>query len=215
MHSICSVWSYFAVAMILWHDPALRAKHARACDGMTTAWKATYHHDLTAHWFGEVAWRRIARLQQGRICLAVRHDPLPEIRPGQAAVFASPPPTSCGCPAASAGRELEPCSMWFSEGPTSPRCLDEAPQLRWVLSRASRFAFYNYIFNSLYDTIIYIKRIVLHISFICKKWSQFHSWYTASIRDADILLEHSTETPEFNANAVTLLLHMLTVDWNT
>lgn len=30
MHSICSVRSYFAVAMILWHDPALRAKHSSA-----------------------------------------------------------------------------------------------------------------------------------------------------------------------------------------
>jgi hypothetical protein len=46
MRSICSVRSYFAVAMILWHDPALREKHARTSDRLTAAWKATLHHDL-------------------------------------------------------------------------------------------------------------------------------------------------------------------------
>ncbi len=47
MRSICSVRSYFAVAMILWHDPALREKHARTWDGLTAAWNATlHHHDL-------------------------------------------------------------------------------------------------------------------------------------------------------------------------
>jgi hypothetical protein len=48
LRSICSVRSYLAVAMILWHDPDLRAKHASAWDGLTAAWKATFHHDLTA-----------------------------------------------------------------------------------------------------------------------------------------------------------------------
>ena len=48
MLSICSVRSYFAVAMILWHDTALRAKHSHAWDSLTAAWKATFHHDLTA-----------------------------------------------------------------------------------------------------------------------------------------------------------------------
>ncbi len=46
MHSICSVWSYFAVVMILWHDPTLREKHASMWDGLNAAWKATFHHDL-------------------------------------------------------------------------------------------------------------------------------------------------------------------------
>ena len=48
LRSICSVRSYMAVAMILWHDPDLRAKHSCAWDGLTAAWRATFHHDLTA-----------------------------------------------------------------------------------------------------------------------------------------------------------------------
>jgi hypothetical protein len=52
MRSICSVQSYFAVAMILWHVPALREKHARTWDGLTVAWKATSHHDLCSRALG-------------------------------------------------------------------------------------------------------------------------------------------------------------------
>ena len=48
MRSICSVRSYLAVAMLLWYDPALRAKHTRAWDSLTAAWKATFHTELTA-----------------------------------------------------------------------------------------------------------------------------------------------------------------------
>jgi hypothetical protein len=48
MLSICLVRSYFAVAMILWHVPALREKHTRTWDGLTAAWKATFHQDLSS-----------------------------------------------------------------------------------------------------------------------------------------------------------------------
>jgi hypothetical protein len=42
MLSICSVRPYFAVAMILWHQPALREKHTRTWDGLTAAWKPPF-----------------------------------------------------------------------------------------------------------------------------------------------------------------------------
>ena len=48
MQSICSVRSYMAVAMILWYDLDLRAKHSRAWESLTAAWKATFHTELTA-----------------------------------------------------------------------------------------------------------------------------------------------------------------------
>ena len=48
MLSICSVRSYFAVAMILFYEPALREKHTRTWDGLTAAWKATFLQDLSA-----------------------------------------------------------------------------------------------------------------------------------------------------------------------
>ena len=48
MQSICSVRSYMAVAMILWYDLHLRAKHSRAWNSLTAAWKATFHTELTA-----------------------------------------------------------------------------------------------------------------------------------------------------------------------
>jgi hypothetical protein len=48
MLSICSARSYFAAVMILWHDPALREKHTRTWDGLTAAWKATFHQDLSS-----------------------------------------------------------------------------------------------------------------------------------------------------------------------
>ncbi len=49
MLSVCSVWCYLAGAMILWYDPALHAKHSRAWDSLTAAWKATFHTKLTAN----------------------------------------------------------------------------------------------------------------------------------------------------------------------
>ena len=48
MLSICSVRPYFAVAIILWYNTALREKHARTWDSLTAAWKATFHHDLSS-----------------------------------------------------------------------------------------------------------------------------------------------------------------------
>ncbi len=39
MLSICSILSYMVVAMILWYDLDLRAKHSRAWDSLTAAWK--------------------------------------------------------------------------------------------------------------------------------------------------------------------------------
>ncbi len=46
MRSICSVCSYLAVAMIMWYDPALSEKHARAWECLNAVCKATFHHDL-------------------------------------------------------------------------------------------------------------------------------------------------------------------------
>lgn len=48
MLSICSVRSYFAVAMILFYEADLREKHTRTWDGLSAAWKATFHQDLSS-----------------------------------------------------------------------------------------------------------------------------------------------------------------------
>jgi hypothetical protein len=48
MLSICYARSYFAVTMILFYEPALREKHTHTWDGLTAAWKATFHQDLSS-----------------------------------------------------------------------------------------------------------------------------------------------------------------------
>jgi hypothetical protein len=48
MLSICSVRSYFAVAMILFYDKELREKYSRTWDALSAAWKATFHQDLSS-----------------------------------------------------------------------------------------------------------------------------------------------------------------------
>jgi hypothetical protein len=48
MLSICSVRSYFAVAMILFYERDLREKHTRTWDCLSAAWKATFHQDLSS-----------------------------------------------------------------------------------------------------------------------------------------------------------------------
>jgi hypothetical protein len=48
MLSICSVRSYFAVAMILWYDKELRDKYSRTWDALSAAWQATFHQDLSS-----------------------------------------------------------------------------------------------------------------------------------------------------------------------
>jgi hypothetical protein len=48
MRSICSVRSYFAVAMILFYERDTREKHTRTWDALSAAWKATFHQDLSS-----------------------------------------------------------------------------------------------------------------------------------------------------------------------
>jgi hypothetical protein len=45
--SICSVWSYHAVALLLVHIPSLRTAHPRVWDELNTAWSNTFHSDLS------------------------------------------------------------------------------------------------------------------------------------------------------------------------
>jgi hypothetical protein len=46
--NICTVSSYIAVDMILWYQPAFRAKQKRIWDELNFAWAATFAIDLTA-----------------------------------------------------------------------------------------------------------------------------------------------------------------------
>jgi hypothetical protein len=48
MRSICSVRSYFAVAMIFFYEHETREKHTRTWDALSAAWKATFHQDLSS-----------------------------------------------------------------------------------------------------------------------------------------------------------------------
>ena len=44
--SICSIRSYMALAMILYHDEGLRSSQQRIWDELNFAWRATFHSEL-------------------------------------------------------------------------------------------------------------------------------------------------------------------------
>jgi hypothetical protein len=173
LRSICSVRSYFAVAMILWHNPALREKHARTWDGLTAAWKATFHHDLCSrdlekwpedgpHGFNpaESAWLagtlRFLKHGPGRPTSARRRV----VPAAAAAAVAAPPP-----PAEQPRRDSSKAQR--RQG-ASPKIRDPDP-----VRSASRFVNYILIFytfyaiHTFYNTHYDISLSLYHLLTLC------------------------------------------------
>ncbi len=192
MLSICSVRSYFAVAMILFYEPALREKHTRTRDGLSAA-KVTFHQDLSSralekwpedgpHGFNtaESAWlaESLRYLKHGPGRLTSTRRRVVPAAAEKAAANPPPPPR----------RDSSKAQRHQGASP-KPRNTDP-------VRSASRFQSINryfICFMTFIPVMTPIMTILYHV-FIC---------FIPGICDADILLEHHTERPELSEEAVT------------